>query len=95
MAEADKKPKPRINVPMLIAIAIAAGGIAGLLLVDHGPWNKPVAEGPATAHYTDTAAAAKAAGATIAPTDPAPILEPAAPGPKPAQPAVPVTKDKS
>jgi hypothetical protein len=41
MSTADA-PKIRLTIPMAIALAISVAGIAGLLLVDHGPWNRPV-----------------------------------------------------
>ena len=89
MSATEKLPKPKISVALGVAIAVAVGGIVALLLVDHGPWNRPVVQAPALVPYTDTAAAAKAVGATVAPTDPKPAIEPTAPGPKPAQPAAP------
>jgi len=88
MSTADA-PKIRLTIPMAIALAVSIAGIVGLLLVDHGPLNRPIVEAPATAEYSDTAAAAKAAGATVTPTDPKPAIEPEAPGPKPVQPATP------
>ena len=81
----------KLHPAFLIAAAVAAGGMAGLLLVDHGPWNRPAVEKPAAVQETSTAEAAKAAGATVTPTDPKPVLEPASPGPKPVQPAAPST----
>ena len=88
-ARPKKTPKPKFNVALVIAVVVAAVGIVALLLVDYGPWNQPVVQAPTVAPHTETAAAAKAAGATVAPTDPKPAIEPTAPGPKPAQPAVP------
>ena len=73
--------------PIAIAGAVAVFGLLALLIVDHGPWNRPAVKSPEVIPYTDTAAAAKAAGATVAPTDPKPAIEP--PGPRPAQPAAP------
>jgi hypothetical protein len=72
------------------AMIVAAVGLISLLLVDHGPWNRPHAVGSETV-YTTTAAAAHAVGARVIPTTPKPPLEPVAPGPKPAQPANPAT----
>jgi hypothetical protein len=88
MSTADAS-KIRLTIPMAIALAVSIAGTVGLLLVDHGPWNRPVVEAPATAPYSDTAAAAKAAGATVTPTDLKPTIEPETPGPKPIQPATP------
>jgi hypothetical protein len=84
-----KTPFRRSYVPIAIAGAVAVLGLLALLLVDHGPWNRPAVKSPEVIPYTDTAAAAKAAGATVAPTDPKPAIEPVPPGPRPAQPAAP------
>jgi hypothetical protein len=74
--------------PLTVASAVAAVGLLSLLLVDHGPWNRPHAQSQGTT-YATTAEAAHAAGATVTPTEPKAALEPAAPGPKPAQPVNP------
>jgi hypothetical protein len=71
-------------------MVVAAVGLLSLLLVDHGPWNRPHALATETV-YATTAAAAHAVGATVTPTAPKPRLEPVAPGPKPAQPANPAS----
>jgi hypothetical protein len=89
MATVERASRFKMNVPLAIAAAIAVAGVAGLLLVDHGPWNRPVVQRPAAVQYSDTAAAAKAAGGTVTETNPKSALEPPAPGPKPVQPAVP------
>ena len=73
----------------MIATAVAAVGLVSLILVDHGPWSAPKAESLTMIQYGTTAAAAQAAGAVVTETAPKPVLEPAAPGPKPAQPANP------
>jgi hypothetical protein len=75
--------------PVVIALAVAIVGVLGMLVVDHGPWNKPEVQTADIVHYTTTAAAARAVGATVAPTAPKLEVEPVAPGPKPAQPANP------
>jgi len=72
------------------ATIVAAFGLLSLLLVDHGPWNRPHVLGSEPV-YTTTAAAAHAVGATITPTAPKPALEPVVPGPKPAQPVNPAS----
>jgi len=77
--------------PLLIAIAIAVLGVLGMLIVDHGPWNKPKVQTAAMAHYSTTGEAARAVGAMVVPTEPKSQLEPDAPGPKPVQPANPET----
>jgi hypothetical protein len=79
-----------LRSPLVVAIAIAALGVLGMLLVDHGPWNKPHLQ---TAEvHSSTKAAANAVGATVTPTTPKPAIEPDVPGPKPAQPANPVSQ---
>ena len=69
---------------------LAFGGVIGMLIVDHGPWNQPKVRKAAMANYATTGDAARAAGATVVPTDPKLQLEPDAPGPKPVHPANPV-----
>ena len=76
---------------MLIAIVVAVLGILGMLIVDHGPWNKPKVHTAAVVNYGTTGEAAREAGATVMPTEPKPRLEPDAPGPRPVQPANPAT----
>jgi hypothetical protein len=78
----------RSFVPV-VATGIAVFSLLALLLVNHGPWSRPVVKGPEVVPYSDTAAAAKAAGAKVTPTDPKPAIDPAPPGPKPVQPAAP------
>jgi hypothetical protein len=77
---------PRIHGPLAVAMAVAIFGIVAMLLVDHGPWNKPHLR-TALVNYGTTTAAAQAAGARVTPTTPKPAIEPVAPGPKPVQPA--------
>ena len=79
------------GVPLAVAIAIAILGVLGILIVDHGPWNKPKVQTAAVANYSTTGEAAQAAGATVMPTEPKLRLEPDAPGPKPVHPANPAT----
>jgi hypothetical protein len=78
-----------VRSPVVIALVVAALGIAGMLLVDHGPWTKPHLR-TAQVNYGTTEAAAQAVGARVTPTAPKPAIEPIAPGPKPAEPANPV-----
>ena len=75
----------------MIAIAIAVLGVLGILIVDHGPWNKPRVHDAVLANYGTTGEAARAAGATVMLTQPKPQLEPDPPGPKPVHPASPDT----
>jgi hypothetical protein len=75
--------------PVVFALAVAVFGVLAMLIVDHGPWSKPHLQTAEMVDYPTTSAAAKAAGATVTPTAPRTQLEPIAPGPKPAQPAIP------
>jgi hypothetical protein len=79
-------PMRRIHAPLAAAMAVAVFGIVAMLLVDHGPWNKPHLR-TALINYGTTTAAAQAAGARVTPTVAKPAIEPEPPGPKPAQPA--------
>jgi hypothetical protein len=75
--------------PAAYAMAVAVLGLLSMLLVDHGPWNRPHVQ-TAEAHYATTGAAARAAGATVTPTMPKSEIEPVVPGPKPVEPPNPV-----
>jgi hypothetical protein len=75
--------------PLLIALAVAVTGVVAMLLVNHGPASKPQSQSGAS--DTATKAAAESAGATVTPTESKLALEPDPPGPKPVQPANPVT----
>ncbi len=81
----------RISAPVAGAMAIAVLGLLSLLIVDHGPWNKPHVQSPDTITYATTAEAARAVGAKVTPTEPKAGIEPVAPGPKPAQPVNPAS----
>src|ERR1700712_2435309 len=81
----------RGGMPLLFAITIAVMGALGLLIVDHGSWNKPKVQTAEMAHSSTTGEAARAVGATVVPTEPKAQLEPDAPGPKPVHPANPET----
>jgi hypothetical protein len=74
----------------MAAIVIAIVSLLSLLIVDHGPWNKPHVQSQGV-NYATTAESARAVGATVTPTDPKSTVEPIAPGPKPAQPANPAS----
>jgi hypothetical protein len=78
------------GTPLVVAAVVAAFSILGMLIVDHGPWNKPKVQTAAVANYTTTGEAARAVGATVKQTDPESPLGPSPPGPKPAQPANPM-----
>jgi hypothetical protein len=77
------------GTPLVIAIVVAALGLLGMLIVDHGPWNEPKVHTAAVANHSTTGDSARAAGAIVIPTEPKPRLEPDAPGPKPVHPADP------
>uniref|UniRef100_A0A973WNA0 Uncharacterized protein n=1 Tax=Bradyrhizobium quebecense TaxID=2748629 RepID=A0A973WNA0_9BRAD len=79
------------GTPLLIAALVAIIGVLGMLMVDHGPWSKPKVQPAASANYSTTGEAARAAGAKVMPTEPKTPIEPDPPGPKPAQPANPST----
>lgn len=92
MARTDsigKRPNRHGGTPLIVAFAVAAAGVLGMLLVDHGPWSRPKVQPARTAMYSTTGEAARAAGATVMPTEPRLPLEPVPPGPKPAHPVDP------
>ena len=77
------------GTPLVVACAVAAFGVLAMVIVDHGPWNKPKVQIAATATHTTTGEAARAAGATVTPTEPEPAIEPSPAGPKPVHPVNP------
>ena len=83
--------RTRSRAPVWVALAIAIFGVLAMLLVDHGPWNRPNVQTAEVANYKTTGEAARAVGAQVVPTAPKPEIEPEPPGPKPAQPANPQT----
>lgn len=78
------------GTPLMVAAVVAILGVLGMLVVDHGPWSKPKVQPAASANYSTTGEAARAAGAKVMPTEPRAPIEPVPPGPKPAQPASPI-----
>ena len=78
------------GTPLAVAIVIAVFGVLGMMIVDHGPWNKPEAKPAVVANYSTTGEAARAVGAKVVPTDPRLKVEPDPSGPKPVHPANPV-----
>ena len=60
----------RGGTPLAVAIAVAVLGVLGMLIVDHGPWNKPHVKTAVVANTTTTGDAARDAGATVMPTEP-------------------------
>jgi hypothetical protein len=79
-------------LPVIIATVVAVVGFAGLLLVNHGPWNKPNVKDQTMIQHGTTTGSAAAVGAAVAPTEQKPELEPVVPGPKPVAPATPDQK---
>jgi hypothetical protein len=65
-------------LPIIIAMAAAALGLIGLLLVNHGPWTKPKVRTEAMIQQGTTAGSATAVGATVTPTEQKPEFEPGA-----------------
>ena len=80
------------GTPLFAAIAVAIVGTLSILIVDYGPWNKLRVRPAATAHYSTTSEAARAAGAEVRPTDPKLQVEPDPAGPKPLNPASPTPR---
>ena len=77
------------GAPLKVAIAVAALGVLGLLIVDHGPWNKLKVQPSFVASYSSTDEAARAIGAEVTPTEPRLQVEPEPPMPKPIHPVNP------
>jgi len=77
------------GAPLKVAMAVAVLGVLGMLIVDHGPWNKPKVQPAFTASYSSTGEAARAAGAKVMPTEPNLQVEPEPLVPKPVHPVNP------
>lgn len=77
------------GAPLKVAIAVSVLGVLGMLIVDHGPWNRPKPQPAFMASYSSTGEAARAAGASILPTEPRLQVEPEPPMPKPVNPVNP------
>jgi hypothetical protein len=77
------------GAPLKIAIAVAVLGVLGMLIVDHGPWNKPKHQPAFMVSYSSTGEAARAAGAKVMPTEPKLQVEPEPPVAKPVHPVNP------
>jgi hypothetical protein len=79
------------GVPLKVAMSVAALGVLGMLIVDHGPWNKPKVQPAFMTNYRPTGEAARAAGAKVLPTESESKLqvEPEPPMPKPVHPVKP------
>jgi hypothetical protein len=76
----------RSYAPIAVTLVVAAVSLFALLFVNPGPLKRSVVSSEVVPS-ADTTAAAKAAGATVTPTDPKLAIEPMSPGPKPVQPA--------
>jgi uncharacterized membrane protein len=87
----DRPTRTGSRAPVLAALTVAVFGVLAMLVVDHGPWSHPNVQTAEVADYKTTGAAARGAGANVTPTAPKTDIEPAAPGPKPAQPTNPAT----
>jgi hypothetical protein len=87
----DRPTRTGSRAPVLAALTVAVFGVLAMLVVDHGPWSHPSVQTAEAANYKTTGAAARGAGANVTPTAPKTDIEPAAPGPKPAQPTNPAT----
>jgi hypothetical protein len=83
----EDRSKHGVELPLVIALAIAILGLLAMLIVDHGPWSRPKIQTSEVVNYGTTGDAARAAGAKVTPTAPKPEIEPEMPGPKPVQPA--------
>lgn len=77
------------GAPLKVAIAVAVLGVLGMLIVDHGPWNKPKMQPAFMASYSSTGEAVRAAGAEVIPTEPKLQVEPEPPVPRPVHPVNP------
>ena len=77
------------GTPLVVAAMVATLGVLGMLFVDHGPWSKPKVQTAAAATYSTTGEAARAADATVVPTEAKASIEPDPPGPKPVHPVNP------
>jgi len=86
---AEDRLNRRGGAPLKVAIAVAALGVLGMLIVDHGPWSKPKVQPAFMASYSSTGEAARAAGAQVMPTEPKMQVEPEPPVPKPVHPVNP------
>ena len=82
----------RGGAPLKAAIAVALFGVLGMLVVDHGPWNKPKEQPAFTTSYSSTGEAVRAAGAKVMPTEPKLQVEPEPPMPKPVHPVNPAPR---
>jgi hypothetical protein len=82
-------PQRHGGTPLVVTSAVAAVGVLAMLIVDHGPWNKPKMKPTEMATYSTTGEATRAAGATITPTEPKLATEPLPAGPKPVNPVSP------
>jgi hypothetical protein len=85
----EKHSARKVGAPVMVAAVIAVVGVLAMVVVDHGPWSRPHSKADEVANHRSVGEAARAAGATVTPTEPRSDVEPAAPGPKRAQPVSP------
>ena len=55
-------------MPYLVALAIAIFGVLAMVLVDHGPWNRPNVQTAEVANYKGSGRLPRAVGAQVVPT---------------------------
>ena len=85
----EKHSTRKLGSPVIVAAAVAVLGVVAMAVVDHGPWSRPHMEAAEVANHGSMGEAARAAGATVTPTEPKLDVEPVVPGPKRAQPVRP------
>ena len=88
-AKNESRSKWNRRSPLMGAIGVAVFGVLAMLIVDHGPWSHPHVQTAEVATYKTTGEAVRAVGASVTPTAPKAVIEPAVPGPK-SQPNNPV-----
>ncbi|MET0222101.1 MAG: hypothetical protein ABW213_15730 [Tardiphaga sp.] len=75
--------------PVAVVAAIAVVCVVALIFLVRDRWHSPEIKSPDQARNSTTGEVAHGAGAILLPTDPKLSVEPKAPGPKRAQPAIP------
>lgn len=77
------------KAPVTIALAVAIVSVATLTVLVRDRWQSPEIKPAVEAQHSETGDAARAAGATVLPTDRSLTVEPKPAGPPRAQPANP------
>ena len=75
--------------PVAIALVVAIVSVASLTMLVRDRWHAPEIKPATEAQHSTTGQVARAAGATVRPTDPSLAVEPKPAGPKRVQPANP------